>query len=406
MVRVVVACCVVLGAAGALQAQEARSVSGRVVRVVAAPLSETGQPIPAGTPSAAAKPDTIGVVPAPSAMVILHRVGRDSQAPLDSMRTAANGTYSFKYQTSGTNNAVYFTSVKWGGIAYFTAPLRNAVVSGSDAEITVFDTTSRTFPLKVSGRHLIIGAADSTNERTVVEVFELSNDSIVTLVSGADSSAPPTWSVSVPKEARDVKAGDGEVSADAFRKTGDRVAIYSAVAPGLKQISFSYRLPNESFPLPFVLERGAVVMEVLLEDPMGTVTGGSLLAADPVTLENRNFRRFLAQDVPDGTSIEIKLPSGPSVGRNMYIAGLLGAIGTIMLLILWRALQRNRAPSYVGLPPVRVKEIPLADRLAREIADLDATYTRYQNPTDAVKQAYEERRAELKDALAAELAKR
>ncbi|MBC8087423.1 MAG: hypothetical protein H7Z40_09155 [Phycisphaerae bacterium] len=405
MFRAAVACFIVLGAFGALDAQDARSVSGRVVRVVSAPSATPGAPRSPGTDTGTVRSDSLAVVGAPSVMVTLHRVGKDSQAPLDSMRTSANGTYSFKYKTSGINDAVYFTSVSWGGIAYFTAPLRTAVVSGADAEITVFDTTTRTFPLKVSGRHLIISASDTSNHRTIVEVFELSNDSILTLVAGPDKSAAATWSVVVPKEARDLKAGDGESSADTFRKIDDRIAIYSAVAPGIKQVSFSYRLPNESFPLPFVVEHGAVVLEVLLEDPMGTVTGGGLVVTDPVTLENRNFRRFLAQDVADGASIEIKLPSGPSVGRNMYIAGLLVAIGTIMLLILWRAMQRNRAPAYVGLPPVRVKEAPLTDRLAREIADLDATFARYDSPNDAVKLAYEERRAELKDALAAAMAK-
>ncbi len=160
------------------------------------------------------------------------------------------------------------------------------------------------------------------------------------------------------------------------------------------------------FPLPFAVEQGADVLEVLLEEPMGTVVGGGLEAADPVTLENRNFRRFLAQDVKDGTTLDIRLPTGPSVGRNMYIGGLLAGIGTIMLLILWRAMQRKRMPSYAGLPPVRVKEAPLADRLAREIADLDATFARHATPSEAMQRAYEERRAELKDALAAELARR
>lgn len=394
-----------LAAVAGLDAQETRTVTGRVVR----PTLTSAAPAVASKPAAEAAGaaiDTASLQPVPGVMVTLHRVGRDAQSPLDSARTTANGTYSFRYKTSGADNAVYFTSASWGGITYFTAPLRTAAVSGSDAQITVFDTTTRTFPLKVSGRHLIISASDSSNHRTVVEVFELSNDSIVTLISKNDKSGTPTWAVSVPPEARDMKVGDGEISAEAFAQTKERIAVYSAIAPGVKQVSFSYRLPNESFPLPFVVDSAAVVLEVLLEDPMGTVTGAGLLATDPVTLENRNFRRFLAQDVPAGSTIEIKLPSGPSVGRNMYIAGLLGAIGTIMLLILWRAMQRNRAPSYVGLPPVRQKEVSLADRLAREIADLDATYARYENPTDAVKRAYEERRAELKDALGAELAKR
>ncbi len=336
-------------------------------------------------------------------MVTLHRVGKDSQAPLDSMRTAADGTYNFRYKTTGSADAVYFTSVTWGGIAYFTAPFRTALVKESDAEITVFDTTTRIFPLTVSGRHLIISDADSANLRTVIEVFELSNDSIKTLSSGADSAGTPTWSVIVPSIARDLKAGDGEISSDAFTKTNGRVAIYSAIAPGVKQVSFSYKLPTEAFPLSFTVDHGAVVLEVLVEEPLGMVTGGGLTLADPQSIENRTFRRFLAQDVKDGTVIDIKLPAKPGIGRNLYIAALLGTIGVIMLLILLRAMQRNRAPAYVGLPPVRVREAPLADRLAREIADLDATYAKYENPTEAMRTAYEERRAELKDALAAEI---
>lgn len=402
------AICVATFAFGATaSAQENRTVSGRVVRPVAEPLAQAGTPRipPAATPGAAPKPDSTGLAVIPNVMVTLHRVGKDTQAPLDSMRTAADGSYNFKYKTSGAADAVYFTSVTWGGIAYFTAPLRTAAVRGNDAEITVFDTTTKIFPLTVSGRHLIISAADTTNHRTVIEVFELSNDSIKTLTSGADSLGKPTWGVAVPTIARDLKAGEGEISTGAFSSANGRVAIYSAIAPGVKQVSFSYRIPAQAFPLSFPVEHGAVVLEVLLEEPNGIVTGGGLAAADPQTIENRTFRRFLAQDVKDGTVLNINLPSRPGVGRNLYIAALLGTIGVIMLLILLRAMQRNRAPSYVGLPPVRVKEAPLADRLAREIADLDATYAKYENPTDAMRQAYEERRAELKDALTAEIAR-
>ena len=386
------------------QAQESRTVTGRVVRPVFEPLPAAGaprNPVEPNPPAPVA--DSTGLAVVPNVMVILHRVGKDSQAPLDSMRTSKDGTYTFRYKTSGSSEAVYFTSVTWGGIAYFTSPFRTSAVTGADAEITVFDTTTKTFPLTISGRHLIISAVDTTNHRTVIEVFELSNDSIKTLTSGADSAGTPTWSVSVPNIARDLKPGEGEISTDAFAQSNGRVAIYSAIAPGVKQVSFSYRLPSEAFPLSFPVEHGAVVLEVLLEEPLGTVTGGGLVVADPQSIENRTFRRFLAQDVKDGTVIEIKLPSKPGVGRNIYIAGLLGTIGVIMLLILLRAMQRNRAPAYVGLPPVRVREAPLADRLAREIADLDATYARYENPTDAMRTAYEERRAELKDALAAEI---
>ena len=381
----------------AATAQEQRTVDGRVVRPVVVPTPDRAKN--------GAKSDSLDLAMVPNAMVTLHRVGKDGQGPLDSVRTSANGQYHFSFRTKGAPDAVYFTSVTWGGIAYFTAPLRNTVVRDRDAEITVFDTTTRVFPFTVSGRHLIVSAADTTAHRTVIEVFELSNDSTLTVISGDTKTGKPTWNVAVPGDARDVKVGQGEISADAFTAVPGRVSVFSAIAPGVKQISFSYRIPTQSFPLSFVLEHGASVLEVLLEDPIGKVTGAGLAPTDPVSLENRNFRRFLAQDAKDGSTIIVDLPAGPSIGRNLYIATLLGGIGVIMLLILLRAMQRRRPVTY-GMPaPTRV-EAPLADRLAREIADLDATFARHENPGDSLRAAYDERRAELKDALAAEIARR
>ncbi|MGV3710070.1 MAG: hypothetical protein ACO1Q7_14635 [Gemmatimonas sp.] len=408
LLRAAAALCSVLVtalAATPLRAQDAREVQGRVVRPALSPTPEAGAARGADS-TAQTKGDTAAVTPVPGVMVTLHRVGSDSEAPLDSVRTRADGRYAFKYKTSGVANAVYFTSATWDGVTYFTAPFRTALVSGENAEITVFDATTNTFPLKVAGRHLIVSALDTaTNHRTVIEVFELSNDSMKTLSSGDEKSGKPTWSIGIPNVARDVKANEGEISAAAFSYENNRVSILSAIAPGIKQVSFSYRIPNEAFPMSFELEGGATVMEVLLEDPNGTVTGAGLVSTNPQAIENRTFRRFLAQDVPAGAVIDVNMPAGASVGRNLYVAALLGTIGVVMLMILLRAMQRNKKPSYVGLPPVQVADAPLADRLAREIADLDATFAKYENPTDAVRNAYEERRAELKDALSAEMAR-
>jgi hypothetical protein len=376
--------------------QETRVVEGRVVRPFVEPSS-----------GAAPKTDSIGLATVPNAMVTLHRVGRDGQGPLDSTRTNAAGQYRFSFQVSGSSDAIYFTSVTFGGVAYFTTPLRTSVVRGADAEITVFDTTTRAFPLTISGRHLIVSAADTNNERTIVEVFELSNDSVLTLVAGDKKTGKPTWSVAVPPEARNFKVGEGgEVSPDAITFEDGHVSMFSPIAPGLKQLSFSYHLPVRSFPLPVVIEHGAVVLEVLLEEALGSATGGGLAAADPVALENRNFRRFLAQGVTDGATITLALPSGPSVGRNLYVGTLLGTIGVAMLLILLRAMQRRRPVAYGTPMAVRAREVPMADKLAREIADLDATYAQHDNPSDSLRAAYDARRAELKDALAAEIARK
>lgn len=350
--------------------------------------------------------DSTGMGPATGIWVTLHRVARDSAGPIDSVRTDATGRYRFRYSPWGAGEAVYFASTTYGGIAYFTAPLRVQDATGDDAEITVFDTTSRSYPMSVKGRHLIVSKSDSAEMRTVVEVFELSNDSLTTLIASEGDAPAPTWSISVPEAARDLRANEGEISPDAFLAQPGRVSIFAPIAPGVKQVAFSYKLPNSSFPLAMRTEGGAVVFEVLIEEAQGTVNGQGFAAVAPVTLEGRNFRRFLSQDVKPDAQLVVDLPSSGTPGRNLYIAGLLVAVGFLMMLALTRSMQRaaNKRGNVVPTLRPQEPEVPYADRLAQEIAALDATYARQEQPSDAVRVAYEQRRAELKEALAQALA--
>jgi hypothetical protein len=339
--------------------------------------------------------------------VILHRVAPDVQGPLDSMRTDSEGRYRFRYMPSGGPEAVYFVSAKYGDIAYFTNPLRSLDVRGAEAEIAVFDTTSTPFPLTVRGRHLIVGSLDSSGNRPVIEVFELSNDSTRTLISREDASAQPTWVLPIPRVATDVKAGQGDLPADAFVQSAGQVALYAAMAPGLKQLSLSYLVPDRAFPLEFEIDGGAVVLEVLLEEAEASVSGANLVPVEPVALEGRRFQRFLAQDVRAGDTIIVRAPGSGIGGRGLYVTVLLGAIGFLMLLTLLRAGIRKQRP--IGAPIPRrdaVPEVPTPERLAREIADLDAAFAAQAEPSDAVRAAYERRRAELAEVLREELAGR
>lgn len=354
---------------------------------------------------APARGDSTGMGPVAGQWVTLHRVARDGAGPVDSVRSDAAGRYRLRYRPSGAADAVYFASVTYAGIAYFTAPLKDALVTGDAAEITVFDTTSRALPVAIKGRHVIVGAADSARAHTVIEVFELSNDALVTRVAADSAGAAPTWSVAIPGSARDVRVGDGEISPDAFATDRGRVLVYAPIAPGLKQFSFSYRVPAEAFPLRVQAEEGAVVLEVLVEAPQASVAGASLAAVAPVNLEGRTFRRFLAQDVDPGAAFVVEVPAGGVTARNGFIAALLAAIGCLMLLALTRAMRRRdaardaaRTASQGGVEPP-----PLPDRLAQEVAALDARFAREAEPSETVRRAYERRRAELTAALAVAL---
>jgi hypothetical protein len=90
----------------------------------------------------------------------------------------------------------------------------------------------------------------------------------------------------------------------------------------------------------------------------------------------------------------------------MYIAGLLVAVGFLMMLALTRSMQRAAAKRGRVAPTLRPQEpdVPLSERLAQEIAALDAVYARQESPSASVTAAYEARRAELKAALTQALA--
>jgi hypothetical protein len=347
----------------------------------------------------------------PATWVTLHRVGSDSAGPLDSVRTSGDGTFAFRYRPTGAADALYFASTSYGGIAYFTPPLRDAVVRGDAAEITVFDTTSRPVPSSVRGRHLIVAAPSADGMRHVIEVFELTNDSSVTAVPPTDGPRG-TWSVALPPGARDFAVRQGEVPDDGMVAVGGRAVLLVPFAPGIKQVAFTYRVPGDAFPLRIALERPVSVMEVLLEEPRGAATGAGLVAVDPVALEGRTFRRFLAQETTAGATIDVAMPAAARRWERMVLPALLVTLGGAMVVLLVRASRRapRVATASVAAPPTTALasapggvEAEREDLLAA-LARLDDEFAGRTAPAEAERAAYLRERAALKARLSARLA--
>jgi hypothetical protein len=281
--------------------------------------------------------------PVPGAWVVLHRVGPDRAGPLDSVLSDARGRYSFKYTRTGSDDAIYFVSASYDGIAYFTPPLAQAKVSGDDGEITVFDTTSRHVPLSLRGHHVVISTADANSRRSIVEVFDLSNDTSVTRVAAGETPDAATWQTHISPGASDFKVGQGDISAGAVSFANGIVSVFAPLAPGLKQLSFSYSLPAKSFPLKLPLEKETSVYEIMIEDKAGSVSGPHLREVDPVTVDDRNFRRFLASDMPQNSVAVVDLPPPPP-SRDIdprYLVAITLVIGGSMVLALAQALRRR-----------------------------------------------------------------
>jgi hypothetical protein len=281
--------------------------------------------------------------PVSGSWVVLHRVGPDSAGPIDSVRTDATGRYAFHYVRTGSPDAVYFVSASHDGIAYFTPPLAEGTVKGNDGEVTVFDTTSRPVPMSVRGHHVVVSSVDANGLRSVVEVYDLSNDTSVTRIAHTDRPIDATWRAHISPGATNFRVSQGDIPPTAVSYAGGVVSVFAPIAPGIKQLSFSYDLPAKSFPLKLPLESETQIYEVMIEEKTGSVTGPNMREVDSVTVDDRNFRRFLASDMPRNSVAVIDLPAPPTT-RSIdprYLVALTLLIGGTMILALAQALRRR-----------------------------------------------------------------
>jgi hypothetical protein len=344
-----------------------------------------------------ARPAVTGEVPVPGVWVTIHRVGPDSAGPLDSMRTDRYGRYRFTYRRFGDPTALYFAASVYDGIAYFSSPFRGGAVRGDDAEIVVFDTTTHPVPFTVQGHHLVIGAPRPTGLRDIVEVYEISNDTVVTAI-GRDSLTP-VWRAPLPKGATNFTAGQGDVSASSLQRRGDSVVLLAPFSPGVKQLSFSYALDSHAFPLDFTLDRQNGLLEVLLEEPGAQVRSPSLRSQGNATTQGRTFKRFLAQNPPAGERVRIDVPSTAFAARSTLVTAVAVGILLAMIAALWIAYRRGHV---ARSPAARAHAEESVATLASAIAALDAR--RDAKDPSLSSTEYDAERAALKARLAAKLA--
>jgi hypothetical protein len=355
------------------------------------PITDSGPRLIEGR---VAKPVGDSLRGVPGVWVVLHRVGSDTAGPVDSVRSGAAGAYRIPYRQLGDERTIYFVSAQYADIAYFSPPLPAGGATEDEAEIIVYDTASTGIPVRVQGRHVVVSAAGVDGIRDVVEVYELANESDLTLVSPDDSL--PTWSGSLPPGVTDVRIGEGDVAADAMRITGQRLDVVAPIAPGLKSFSLAYRLPPSAFPLRLPIDAPVVSLEVLLEDPGVRIEGAGLAPVASVNIEGRVFRRFTADSVPAGAVVRAAVPALGQSRTTLYVAIVLIAVMAAMLVALARSFRGRGA---VGVPASAAPAPRSADALAREIAALDEEFER-SPPTDReMREAVASRRAGLKDAL-------
>ena len=344
-----------------------------------------------------------GPLPVKGQWVVVHRIASDSTGavsggPLDSARTDAKGGYRIRFPHS-SGQATYIAITTYEGVSYISTPLSRPSTTGDDATIMVFDTVSPPYPIHVAGRHLIVTSPDSGDERRIVEVYELMNDSTHTVMG---TEANPVWRAPIPAGAGSVQINPvGDISPAMVKIEKEWLTVFAPISPGLRQISFTYSLPPDRFPLVLPVVDSTSVFELLVAEQAAAVEGGGFTEVAPVLQEGMSFRRFLAQEVPARAVLRISAPK--PVGR--LGSRLVSVIATIVSLVLLGALGlvfwKRRKPAAAPVAGEGPAEI---DALVRELAMMDAEFER-RGPVAAEERAeFDARRNSLKARLNAALA--
>jgi hypothetical protein len=267
-------------------------------------------------------------------------------------------------------------------------------VRGDDATLTVFDTTSGPVAIKIGGRHLIVGALQSSGRRPIGEVYDLENDSTVTVV--ARDSVTPLWRTDLPAAAVGFQLNtNGDLAPGAISQRGTSVGLYAPLSPGIRQFAFTYELPSSAFPLRIAIDRPVGVLEILVQEPTARVDGATFRETAPVAADGRTFRRFLGQDVAAGTVLRVDLPRLIGAEREKGYFAVGSALFAAMLVALVVAGRRSTWRRGVA-PRVRVApELP-SRQLLRRLATLDEEFEKTPNRDDAMRADYESKRAALK----------
>lgn len=316
-------------------------------------------------------------------VVVLHHLSDGSQGQLDSVRVRAGGSFSFVLPNvpDPARNDVFFASVRHDDVLYFGPAITRAVDLDSLYEIHAYDTVlapAEGADVVLEGRSVFV-EPDEAGAWRVTDLFQLRNDRNRTVVAREGGR---TWSYPLPAEARDVAAGEGEMSLDVATFEDGALVVRAALPPGERLFIARYTLasPFVTIPTPGLTE----TLDVLIREPVPALDVEGLEPMDQLELEaGSTFRRYNGQsfDAASVRLVEIEVRGPPPV---QWIAVILAMVLTVAGLLTMRG--RGATPATAG---------PGRRELLLEIARLDEDFSRLEAPSEGRRRAYEKRRRAL-----------
>lgn len=325
-------------------------------------------------------------IPVGGTKVMLHRIGREQQGPVDSVVSDRGGGFRFRFQADTA--AVYLVSAGWGGIEYFSSPLHTEPTLPDTALVLVLSDTSSSARVTTVSRHIVISKPSADGLRASLEIVVIANAGPATRITA--DTLHPSWAAPLPRNVAGFTAGSGDFSSEALTVRNDSVLVFAPIAPGEKQLLYTYALPPNPGPVTIPMGDSIGTLNILLEEKALRVRGGGLIPLDSQVIEGRSFMKWEGTVKP-GSSITIDFPGNRTA---WVIPALVGGIALALVIVGALALRRRPAMRPVMAPS-------LIDQLAR----LDARYAGREASTPAEEWlVYQQERARLKAALQAQLA--
>jgi hypothetical protein len=278
-------------------------------------------------------------------VVVLHQIRRDSGGPVDSTRTDPAGRYRLTIPRADTS-ALYLVSTLYQGVAYFSRELRVQGRGRTEAEpLVVYDTTVGGPPMRLDRRLLTLFQAGKDGGRTVLELIEITNPGDHTRI--ARDSSSPVWTVALPAGAMGWEAGEGDLSPEALRFSGDLVQVFAPIWPGApRQTSFQYSLTGSTVTIP--VDQWTRELDLLIEDSTAQPAGALFESLGTHDVEGRRFTAYQAGPLDAGTEVAVRFRHAPFRPERL-VPFVAGAAGLALAVGLWIALKRK--PSAVSHQP-------------------------------------------------------
>jgi len=282
-------------------------------------------------------------VPLANAWVVLHKITRETGAPVDSVRSDARGRYRIQLRQPDSGS-VYVVSAWFDSLAYFSLPLNVIDRPAVHVEdIMTFPTSASGPPLRLARRLATVAAAHDDGTREVLEILELENPGVTTRIT--KDTLAPTWAGAVPRNAGQFKGGQGDISPEAMVFKHDSIYVLGPIPPGpVKQLSYGYSLPAGTRTLAIPIDQATTELNLLIEDTAAVVHAPKLDALGVSELEQRRFAAYRAGPLAPGDRVEIVLPATGFRAQVLlpYVIALLAA-GMVVALV-W-ALRKRPTPA-------------------------------------------------------------